>query len=74
MGPAAAGELAIDVVGGADEADVGECLGEVAEMFAGGAEFLVVICGEIMTMPGLPREPAAHQIRLDEAGLIQGLF
>jgi formate--tetrahydrofolate ligase len=41
---------------------------------AGGAEFLVVICGEIMTMPGLPREPAAHAIRLDEAGLIQGLF
>jgi formate--tetrahydrofolate ligase len=41
---------------------------------AGGAEFVVVICGEIMTMPGLPREPAAHSIRLDEAGLIQGLF
>lgn len=41
---------------------------------AGGAEFLVVICGEIMTMPGLPRDPAAHHIRLDEAGLIQGLF
>jgi formate--tetrahydrofolate ligase len=41
---------------------------------AGGAEFLVVICGEIMTMPGLPRDPAAHQIRLDEAGRIQGLF
>jgi formate--tetrahydrofolate ligase len=41
---------------------------------AGGAEFLVVICGEIMTMPGLPRDPAAHQIRLDEAGQIQGLF
>ena len=41
---------------------------------AGGAEFVVVICGEIMTMPGLPKDPAAHQIRLDEAGLIQGLF
>jgi formate--tetrahydrofolate ligase len=41
---------------------------------AGGAEFLVVICGEIMTMPGLPRDPAAHHIRLDEAGQIQGLF
>jgi formate--tetrahydrofolate ligase len=41
---------------------------------AGGAEFLVVICGEIMTMPGLPREPAAHNIHLDGAGLIQGLF
>jgi formate--tetrahydrofolate ligase len=41
---------------------------------AGGAEFLVVICGEIMTMPGLPRDPAAHHIRLDGEGLIQGLF
>jgi formate--tetrahydrofolate ligase len=41
---------------------------------SGGAEFLVVICGEIMTMPGLPRLPAAHEIRLDQDGLIQGLF
>ncbi|HLT00826.1 MAG TPA: formate--tetrahydrofolate ligase [Geminicoccaceae bacterium] len=41
---------------------------------SGGAEFLVVICGEIMTMPGLPRVPAAHTIRLDENGLIEGLF
>jgi formate--tetrahydrofolate ligase len=41
---------------------------------SGGAEFVVVICGEIMTMPGLPRVPAAHSIRLDEQGLIQGLF
>jgi formate--tetrahydrofolate ligase len=41
---------------------------------SGGAEFLVAICGEIMTMPGLPRAPAAHEIRLDQEGLIQGLF
>jgi formate--tetrahydrofolate ligase len=41
---------------------------------SGGAEFLVVVCGEIMTMPGLPRVPAAHSIRLDDDGLIQGLF
>jgi formate--tetrahydrofolate ligase len=41
---------------------------------SGGAEFLVVICGEIMTMPGLPRVPAAHSIRLDQNGLTQGLF
>jgi formate--tetrahydrofolate ligase len=41
---------------------------------AGGAEFLVVICGEIMTMPGLPKAPAAERIRLDGDGLIQGLF
>ncbi len=40
---------------------------------SGGAEFLVVICGEIMTMPGLPRKPSAHQIRIGEDGLIEGL-
>jgi formate--tetrahydrofolate ligase len=39
-----------------------------------GAGFVVVICGEIMTMPGLPKTPAAETIRLDEAGLVQGLF
>ena len=39
-----------------------------------GAEFVVVICGEIMTMPGLPRDPAANRIRLNEAGLTEGLF
>ena len=41
---------------------------------AGGAEFLVVICGEIMTMPGLPKVPAAERIRLDAQGQIEGLF
>ena len=39
-----------------------------------GAEFIVVVCGEIMTMPGLPRVPAAHNIGLNEAGEIEGLF
>jgi formate--tetrahydrofolate ligase len=39
-----------------------------------GAGFVVVICGEIMTMPGLPKAPAAEAIRLDEEGLVQGLF
>ncbi len=39
-----------------------------------GAEFLVVICGDIMTMPGLPRRPSAEAIHLDDEGLIQGLF
>jgi formate--tetrahydrofolate ligase len=39
-----------------------------------GAEFLVVICGEIMTMPGLPRVPAADSIRLNDKGQIEGLF
>ena len=39
-----------------------------------GAGFLVVVCGEIMTMPGLPRTPAANTIHLNEAGQIEGLF
>jgi formate--tetrahydrofolate ligase len=39
-----------------------------------GAGFLVFVCGEIMTMPGLPRVPAADKIHIDEQGLIQGLF
>ena len=39
-----------------------------------GAGFVVVICGEIMTMPGLPRVPAANAIRLNEEGLVEGLF
>jgi formate--tetrahydrofolate ligase len=41
---------------------------------AAGAGFVVVICGEIMTMPGLPRVPAAESIRLNEQGEIEGLF
>jgi formate--tetrahydrofolate ligase len=41
---------------------------------AAGAGFVVVICGEIMTMPGLPKAPAAEAIRLDERGLVEGLF
>ncbi len=39
-----------------------------------GAEFLVVICGEIMTMPGLPRVPAANNMSVNEKGQIEGLF
>ena len=39
-----------------------------------GAEFLVVICGAVMTMPGLPRKPAANDIRVNDAGEIEGLF
>ena len=39
-----------------------------------GAEFVVVVCGDIMTMPGLPRIPAAENIDVDNEGLIQGLF
>jgi formate--tetrahydrofolate ligase len=39
-----------------------------------GAGFVVAICGDIMTMPGLPRVPAAESIRLNEHGQIEGLF
>ncbi len=39
-----------------------------------GAEFLVAICGDMMTMPGLPRVPAANSIRLNAAGEVEGLF
>ena len=39
-----------------------------------GAEFIVVICGAIMTMPGLPRVPAADSIKLNNKGEIEGLF
>jgi len=39
-----------------------------------GAGFIVAICGEIMTMPGLPRTPAAESIMMNEAGEIEGLF
>ena len=39
-----------------------------------GAEFVVVVTGDIMTMPGLPRVPSAEKIHIDDGGLIQGLF
>ena len=39
-----------------------------------GAEFIVIICGAIMTMPGLPRVPAADSIKLNDKGDIEGLF
>jgi len=41
---------------------------------AGGAEFVVVVCGDIMTMPGLPRVPSADKIGVDADGQIVGLF
>jgi formate--tetrahydrofolate ligase len=39
-----------------------------------GAGFIVAICGEIMTMPGLPKVPSAEVIRLNDKGDIEGLF
>ena len=41
---------------------------------AAGAEFVVVVCGAIMTMPGLPRKSAAENISLNSEGQIEGLF
>lgn len=41
---------------------------------AAGAEFLVVVCGDIMRMPGLPRVPAANSIYVNQQGQIEGLF
>jgi len=41
---------------------------------AAGAQFVVMICGDVMTMPGLPRVPAAHAIDVDDQGRILGLF
>ena len=43
-------------------------------MLPTGAEFVVAVCGEIMTMPGLPEVPAAEGIYVDESGDIEGLF
>jgi formate--tetrahydrofolate ligase len=41
---------------------------------SGGAEFAVAVCGDIMTMPGLPRVPAANSIDLNDDGEVVGLF
>ncbi|WP_181708432.1 formate--tetrahydrofolate ligase [Chthonobacter rhizosphaerae] len=54
-------------------APVGHILPIREVRLSAGAEFIVVICGDIMTMPGLPKVPAAVNIRLDDAGQIVGL-
>jgi formate--tetrahydrofolate ligase len=41
---------------------------------AAGAEFVVMVCGDIMTMPGLPKVPSAEKIDIDEKGVVVGLF
>ena len=41
---------------------------------AAGAEFIVMVCGDVMTMPGLPKVPSAHAIDVDDSGNIVGLF
>ncbi len=55
-------------------APVGHSLPVREVRLSAGAGFVVVICGEIMTMPGLPRVPSAETIGLNEAGEVVGLF
>ncbi|MGY4395988.1 formate--tetrahydrofolate ligase [Sphingomonas sp. UYAg733] len=61
-----------------DPAKLGAPTGHVVSVrevrLAAGAGFVVAICGEIMTMPGLPRVPAAESIRFGKNGEIEGLF
>jgi formate--tetrahydrofolate ligase len=52
----------------------GHILPVVDVRLSAGAGFVVVLCGQIMTMPGLPRMPASERIHLDAEGVIQGLF
>ncbi|UFN47481.1 formate--tetrahydrofolate ligase [Roseomonas sp. OT10] len=62
----------------ADPAALGAPTGHVLPVrevrLAAGAGFVVAICGDVMTMPGLPRSPAAERIGLDAEGNIEGLF
>ncbi len=55
-------------------APVGHTLPVREVRLSAGAGFIVAVCGDIMTMPGLPRLPAAESIRLNDAGEIDGLF
>ncbi len=41
---------------------------------AAGAEFVVMVCGDVMTMPGLPKDPSANRIDIDASGRVVGLF
>ena len=56
----------------------GEVTGHVINIrevrLSAGAEFIVMICGDIMTMPGLPKVPAAEKIDIDDQGKVVGLF
>ncbi len=60
-----------------DPAVLGAPMGHVLDVrevrLAAGAGFVIAICGEVQTMPGLPRVPAAERVRLDADGLVQGL-
>ena len=62
----------------ADPALLGAPTGHVLPVrevrLSAGAGFVVAVCGDVMTMPGLPRTPSAATIRLDSEGRIEGLF
>lgn len=62
----------------ADPSKLGAPKGHIVKVrevrLAAGAEFIVFICGDVMTMPGLPKIPAANRIDLDESGKVVGLF
>ena len=55
-------------------APVGHSLPVREVRLSAGAGFIVVICGEIMTMPGLPKVPSAESIHINDDGMIEGLF
>ncbi len=55
-------------------APTGHTLGVREVRLSAGAGFIVVVCGDIMTMPGLPRVPAANRIRINDEGEVEGLF
>ena len=55
-------------------APVGHSLPVREVRLSAGAGFIVVICGEIMTMPGLPKVPSAESIHINDEGMIEGLF
>ena len=61
-----------------DPAQKGAPSGHVLDIrevrLSAGAEFIVMVCGDILTMPGLPKVPAAYKIDIDETGQILGLF
>ena len=55
-------------------APTGHSVGVREVRLSAGAEFIVALTGEIMTMPGLPRVPSANNIYLNDQGQIEGLF
>ncbi|KRO85850.1 MAG: formate--tetrahydrofolate ligase, partial [Rhodobacter sp. BACL10 MAG-121220-bin24] len=55
-------------------APTGHTIGVREVRLSAGAGFIVAICGEIMTMPGLPKVPSAEVIRLNDVGNVEGLF